>query len=347
VTRKKLLTGSVVYALAVVGGLRITAAASIETPSLHQLKAQYTRPASVPFPPDNPPAEAKAKLGEMLFFDPRLSGANYISCATCHNPSFSWGDGLPRGHGMTGLPRRTPTIFNTAWAELLMWDGRKASLEDQVLGPMSTPAEMNQDLSHLVEKLDRIEGYRTAFTAAFPGEGISVKNVARAIATFERTVVSGTAPFDRWIAGDEKAISDSAKRGFDLFNSKANCAVCHSGWNFTDNAFHDIGLPDADVGRGAILDLPSMQHAFETPTLRDVERRAPYMHDGSLQTLREVVEHYDHRAVQRPSLSEEVKPLNLSSAEKDDLISFMLTLNGDNPPVEVPVLFSGTQTARR
>jgi cytochrome c peroxidase len=339
------LSRGLIAALALIG--LVAAAAPCETPSLQQLKAKYTRPATTPFPPDNPPTAEKARLGKMLFFDPRLSGANYISCATCHNPSFSWGDGLARGHGMAALPRRTPTIFNLAWAELLMWDGRKSSLEDQVVGPMSTPAEMNQDLDHLVDKLARISGYRQAFAAAFPGESISVKNVARAVATFERTVVSGPAPFDRWIAGDQTAISQSAERGFVLFNTKANCAACHGGWNFTDNAFHDIGLPDADLGRGAILHLPSMQHAFKTPTLRDVARRGPYMHNGSLTTLHEVVEHYDHGAVQRPSLAAEVKPLHLTPTDEEDLVNFMITLNGKNPPVEVPMLFSGPETAQR
>jgi cytochrome c peroxidase len=285
----------------------------------------------------------------MLFFDPRLSGANYISCASCHNPALSWGDGLPRGigHGMTILGRRTPTVLNLAWADLLMWDGRKASLEEQALGPMSTPAEMNQELAKLPEKLTAIDGYRQRFAAVFPGEVITVANAAKAIATYERTIVSGTAPFDRWIGGDETAISDSAKRGFVVFNTKANCSACHSGWNFTDNSFRDIGLADADIGRGKILDLPSMQHAFKTPTLRDVERRIPYMHDGSVPTLLAVVDQYDRGGVQRPSLSEEVKPLHLTESEKTDLVNFMLTLTGENAPVHVPILFPGQQTAQR
>jgi cytochrome c peroxidase len=320
-----------------------------ETLSLESMKALYQRPKSVPFPADNPYSAEKSALGEMLFFDPRLSGANYISCASCHNPALSWGDGLPRGigHGMTILGRRTPTILNAAWSDLLMWDGRMPNLEAQALGPMSAPVEMNQELAKLPAKLGAIEGYRQRFAAVFPGEGITVANAAKAIATYERTVVSGTAPFDRWIAGDEKAISDSAKRGFTLFNTKGNCQACHSGWNFTDNSFRDIGLPDTDIGRGKILDLPSMQHAFKTPTLRDVERRAPYMHDGSVPTLLAVVEHYDHGFVQRPSLSEEVKPLHLTESEKADLVNFMMTLTGENPPVHVPVLFAGPQTAQR
>jgi cytochrome c peroxidase len=335
-------------ALATIIGLGAAAAGAAEVDALGKMKASYVRPTAPPFPAENPYSAEKAKLGQMLFFDPRLSGANYISCASCHNPALSWGDGMGRGigHGMTVLARRTPTILNVAWGDLMMWDGRKADLEEQALGPMSAPVEMNLDLKSLPAKLGAIVGYREAFEAAFPGEGVTVENVAKAIATFERTVVSGPAPFDRWIAGDEAAISESAKRGFVLFNDKANCATCHSGWNFTDNAFHDIGLPDGDVGRGAILKLPSMQHAFKTPTLRDVARRGPYMHDGSM-TLEAVVEHYDGGGVQRPSLAGEMKPLGLTAAEKSDLIDFMLTLTGDNPEVTIPRLFAGPQTAER
>jgi len=313
------------------------------------LKAGYARPSAIPFPADNPYSAAKAELGRMLFFDPRLSGANYISCASCHNPGLSWGDGLPRGigHGMSTLARRSPTLLNLAWAELLMWDGRKVGLEDQALGPMSAPAEMHQDLDKLVDKLSPIEGYRRAFAELFPGDGMTIETLAKALATYERTIVSGAAPFDRWIAGDETAIPEAAKRGFVVFNAKGNCASCHTGWNFTDNGFHDIGLPDPDLGRGAIVPLPSMQHAVKTPTLRDAARRAPYMHDGSVPTLLAVVDHYDRGGEQRPSLADEIKPLHLSDQEKADLVAFMATLTGDNQPVEIPQLFPGPQSAQR
>jgi cytochrome c peroxidase len=315
--------------------------------SIAAMKAHYLRPSSVPFPADNPFTAEKARLGEMLFFDPRLSGAGYISCASCHNPALSWSDGLPRaiGHGMTEGRRRTPTVLNAAWADLLMWDGRKENLEEQALGPMSAPVEMRQDLDLLPAKLGAIGGYREAFDAAFPGVGLTVENVAKAIATYERTIVSGNAPFDRWVAGDEAALSSAARRGFVLFETKANCATCHSGWNFTDNGFRDTGLPDGDRGRAEILALPSMEHAFKTPTLRDVARRAPYMHDGSLATLKDVVEHYDRGGVDRPSRSQEIAALNLTPEEKDDLVAFLETLTGDDAPVHVPVLFAGPRTA--
>jgi len=216
--------------------------------------------------------------------------------------------------------------------------GRKTSLEDQALGPVESADEMNLKLADVVPKLSRIDGYRFAFQQAFPGEGITLATVAKAIATYERTVVSTTAPFDRWIAGDEQAIGAAAKRGFVLFNTKANCAACHSGWNLTDHGFHDVGLPDGDIGRGKFVPLTSMQHAFKTPTLRDVARRAPYMHDGSLADLNAVVEHYDKGGVARPSLSGEMRPLNLTAGEKNDLVAFMLTLTGDAEPVALPAL---------
>lgn len=313
--------------------------------SLETLKKEYRRPTAVPFPADNPFSVEKLRLGQQLYFDPRLSGNNTLSCATCHNPALSWGDGLGKGHGAGGtLGRRTPTILNLAWADLLMWDGRKSSLEDQALGPVESDMEMNQKLDALVPKLAAIGGYRTAFDMAFPGEGVTLANIAKAIATYERTVVSGPAPFDRWIAGDESAIGEPAKRGFALFNGKANCQACHGGWNFTDHGFHDIGLPDEDIGRGRQLPLPSMQHAFKTPTLRDVARRAPYMHDGSLADLKAVVEHYAKGGTTRPSLAEEMKPLALTAEEKADLVAFMLTLTGDAEAVPVPTLAMPAQS---
>jgi cytochrome c peroxidase len=230
---------------------------------------------------------------------------------------------------------------------LLMWDGRKTSLEDQALGPVTAAVEMNQDADKLIEKLGAIDGYRAQFKRVFGEEGLSPKTIAQAIATYERTIVSGSAPFDRWVAGDENAISEPAKRGFDLFNGKANCAVCHSGWNFTDNSFRDVGMPDKDIGRGEFVPTVSMQQAFKTPTLRDVDRRAPYMHDGSLNSLVAVIDHYDRGGIARPSLSDEVRPLGLSEAEKRDLLAFLLTLTGDNPTPRLPVLFATSQSASR
>src|SRR5262249_27613593 len=189
------------------------------------------------------------------------------------------------------------------------------------------------------ESINSIPEYRTLFQRAYPGEPISAKTVARAIATFERTVISGKAPFDEWVSGREAAISESAKHGFDLFNTKAACEKCHSGWNFTDNGFHDIGVPGTDRGRGAKLPLEAMQFAFKTPTLRNTAQRSPYMHDGSEPTREAVIELYNLGGREkRPSLASELKPLSLTAGEKADLIEFLKSLTSKDKPTEIPML---------
>jgi cytochrome c peroxidase len=311
------------------------------TPSIEQLKADYRRPDSIPFPRDNPYTATKAALGKALFFDTRLSAANVLSCASCHSPAYGWGDGQPRGvgHGMKQLGRRSPSIVNAAFGAIFMWDGRAGSLEEQALGPIRADVEMNLPIEQLIERLKGIPEYGPKFMAAFPGVGISAENIAKAIATYERTVVSERAPFDAWIEGDEKAISAEAKRGFVLFNTKAGCANCHSGWNFTDDSFHDIGLRDGDIGRGKFLtSIIKMQHAFKTPGLREINRRGPYMHDGSIATIKAVIDQYNDGGVDRPSRSDLIKPLGLSNQEKADLVAFMDTLSSDLTPTIVPVL---------
>jgi cytochrome c peroxidase len=307
-----------------------------------QARQKFRRPATTPFPKDNGHTVERVALGKTLFFDPRLSGGNAISCASCHNPGFSWGDGLPKavGHGTKELGRRTPTILNVAWGELYFWDGRAASLEEQALGPIASPGEMNLPIEQMVAKVKGIAGYHDLFEKAYPGEGISEKVVGKAIATFERTIVSAQAPFDHWIAGREDAISEKAKSGFDLFNSKAACFQCHVGWNFTDDGFHDIGLRSSDKGRGAILEqVEGVQYAKKTPTLRNAEQRAPFMHDGSERTLEDVVRFYNRGGdAKRPSLDIHVKPLELTDAEIDALCEFMRTLSSRDSAIEIPIL---------
>ena len=317
--------GTMIAALAVIAGIlaaslyaaraadRDAAGAAGENDAdLSRLTAQYRRPTAILFPADNPYSPDREILGKTLFFDPRLSRSGIVACATCHHPAFSWSDGLPRaiGHGMQRLGRRTPTLLNLAWAGLLFWDGRARTLEEQALGPIEAPAEMNMPITEVVAALSRIEGYRALFGRAYPGERITPGTIGKALATFERTIVSGMAPFDRWIAGDWTAISPSARRGFVLFNTRARCAACHSSWTFTDGSFHDIGLAGEDPGRGKLLPrILTMQHAFKTPTLRNVDRRSPYMHDGSVRDLEEVLDLYDRGAdVRRPSLSLEIRP---------------------------------------
>jgi len=333
-------TISTVSVMMALGNVPSSGGAS-DTPSIERLKADYHRPYSIPFPKENPYTAAKAVLGKALYFDTRLSGANLLSCASCHSPAYGWGDGQPKGvgDGMKPLGRRSPSIVNAAFGQVFMWDGRAASLEEQALGPIKTDVEMNMPIEKLIEKLKGVAEYGPMFQAAFPGEEMAPEHIAKAIATYERTVVSGYAPFDAWIDGNEKAISEEAKRGFVLFNTKAACAECHSGWNFTDDSFHDIGLPDADIGRGKFLPtMVKMQHAFKTPGLREISRRGPYMHDGSIATVAAVIDHYNDGGVDRPSRSAQIKPLGLTKQEKADLTAFVNTLTSDMYPTTVPTL---------
>jgi cytochrome c peroxidase len=326
-------------------GLALCANASLSsTPSetRHAWQQQYRRPAEIPFPNSNPYSDAKFKLGRALFFDPILSGSEVRSCASCHNPGLSWADGqrLAIGEKQLPLTLRTPTLLNVAWLPKLGWDGHFRDLEEVAMSPITATGNMNLSEKALVERLSAIPGYVDAFDAAF-GEGeVSERKIEFALATFERTIVSKDSAFDRWIDGNESAISEQAKRGFDLFNGKANCAACHSGWAFTDASFHDIGSARGDDwGRGRLFPTSvALRYAFKTPTLRDVARRGPYMHDGSVPTLEAVLDLYDRGGIERPSRAEEIKRLGLTEAEKSDLIAFLATLNGTPEPVSFPAL---------
>lgn len=310
--------------------------------ALDEWKALYRRPIDIPYPEDNAHTPERERLGRILFFDPRLSGSKVLSCASCHNPGLAWGDGLPLGigDGMRPLDRRTPTILNLAWAPALFWDGRAESLEGQALGPIESVREMNMKLADMIPRLHANEGYKELFARAYPGEAISPLTVAKAIATFERTVVSGPAPVDRWVAGDAFALSAAAQRGFVLFNEKARCSTCHTGWRFTDDGFYDIGVGDDDIGRGKHLpDIPLARFAFKVPTLRNVAERAPYLHNGSAATLEDVIDIYDRGGrVRRPSVSPEIKPLGLTNVEKQDLLAFLLSLTSQDPEARIPAL---------
>ena len=322
------------------GGVESNVAA--QSAKLRAWQQHYRRPAAIPFPKDDPYSDAKAELGRTLFFDPILSGAKVRSCASCHNPGLSWGDGQARaiGEDQKPLPLRTPTLLNVAWTPKLGWDGHFRDLEAVAMGPITSNENMNLSEADMIKRLAAIPGYVDAFHAAFGEDGVTARKIEAALATFERTIVSTPAPFDRWIGGDEKAIGEAAKRGFVLFNGKANCAACHSGWAFTDASFHDIGVArHGDIGRGRLFPTSvALQYAFKTPTLRDVARRAPYMHDGSLATLQAVIELYDRGGIDRPSRDVEIRPLGLGAGEKADLVAFLQTLNGAPTTVAEPTL---------
>ena len=310
-------------------------------PTLAELKTDFARPKTTPFPSDDPYSKAKAYLGELLFWDPILSGSGTQSCASCHNPALSWTDGLRLGVGTQEMKTHTPTMLNIAWAPILGWDGRFPSLEAVAFAaPITNPGIMNRKPADLLRALSAIPGYRAAFAAAFSDHAITEAHIADALATFERTIVSGPAPFDRWVTGDEHAISAQAKHGFALFTGKAGCSNCHIGWAFTDEGFYDIGTATGDdIGRARLFpNTVKLKYAFKVPTLRDVARRAPYMHNGSEATLADVIDLYDRGGIDRPSRADFIKPLHLTAQEKADLIAFLDTLTSDPKPVEVPVL---------
>jgi cytochrome c peroxidase len=305
-----------------------------------------------------PPTPERVRLGRWLFYDKRLSGDNTISCSSCHRPENAFSEPTPVSSGIKNQRggRKAPSFVNQAVTLYphFFWDGRAGSLEDQALGPIANPIEMGNSHQTMVATLTKIPGYAPYFQEAFGSPEITKERVAKAIADYERTRMSGNSPWDRWRYNrDERAISAQAKQGHELFQGKANCAQCHLGNNFTDGQFHNLGvgwLPEkksfADEGRWAISkDLgeqggPGDRGAFKTPTVREVTKHAPYMHDGSIATLREVVELYNKGGEKNPWLDPKVKPLMLTDQEIDALVAFMQALDGegyqDAPPAAFP-----------
>ena len=311
-------------------------------PSAEDLET-YLRPSKVPQGDNNASSPARVELGKQLFFDPRLSGSNSISCATCHNPALGWSDGQPKavGHGTKVLGRASPTVLNAAYQKFQFWDGRAASLEEQALGPIASAVEMNQPMDELVDEIKAIPGYVDMFKTAYPDEDISPLTIAKAIAVFERTVVASESDFDRWLTGLDDAMSEEELWGFLVFKGKGNCTACHTGHSFADSKFHNIGLKGEDnPGRYAIEPDEKLKGAFKTPTLRDIALTAPYMHNGAYATLEEVVEHYNKGGFENGGTpSPDMKPsLNLSERDKKALVAFMKSLTGDPVGITLPRL---------
>ena len=297
------------------------------------------------YPSDNAWSKAKEELGKMLYFDPRLSGSNWISCATCHNPALGWSDGLPRtiGDGQKELGRHSPTIINSGYFEIQMWDGRKKSLEDQAKGPIAATVEMNQDYDELIRELKAIPGYVSRFDNVFGKNSITIDNIAKAIATFERSVVSKNSAYDKYWAGDKNAMSPSAVNGMNVFFGKGKCGICHNGPVFTDSGFHNIGVKPAgplkvDLGRYNESKDDFDKGAFKTPGLRDITKSAPYMHNGTEATLEDVIEFYDRGGDSKENISPFITPLGLTDQEKKDLVEFLKALDGDPILVTLPIL---------
>lgn len=296
------------------------------------------------WPEDNPYSAAKAELGRLLYFDTRLSSDNTVSCASCHAPAGAFTDNLAvsLGIGKQKGGRSAPTVINRGFTTLQFWDGRAGSLEEQAQGPLANPLEMTADaeseLAHkaVAQRIDEIPGYKALFQKAFGDDQITIDQVAKAIATFERCVLSGNSPFDRFQAGDESALTDQQKRGKDVFFKTAACDACHLGFNFSDESFTNVGIgydpatgTFKDEGRAKISGNPADTGAFKTPTLREVEHTAPYMHDGRFQTLEEVVDHYNRGAIPNPYIDQRMKPLGLTDEQKRDLVAFLKALSGE------------------
>ncbi|MGQ0636114.1 MAG: cytochrome-c peroxidase [Planctomycetaceae bacterium] len=307
----------------------------------------------VQWPTDNPYSAEKAELGRLLYFDKRVSSDNTVSCASCHAPEKAFTDGMAVSKGISGQTggRSAPTVINRAYSTLQFWDGRAGSLEDQAKGPIANPIEMTSDKTAdeahaaTVKRLRAIAGYVQRFERVFGRKDFTIDDVAKAIATFERLVYSGNAPYDRYIAGDKQALSESQARGMNLFFNKLACDSCHIGFNFTDGSYENVGIgmdkPMPDLGRYEISNRDEEKGGFKTPTLRDIEHTAPYMHDGSLKTLEEVVAHYNKGGTKNPWLDERIKPLNLSAQDQQDLVAFLKALSGEGwqnikAPTEFP-----------
>lgn len=299
-------------------------------------------------PKDNPLTKEKIALGKLLFFDKRLSANNTIACASCHMPALAFTDGQPVSTGIHRQQggRSAPTAINRAFSSLQFWDGRAATLEAQSVGPFVNPVEHGfADHDALVAKVKTIAGYHPLFKRAFGPGPITLDLIGKAIASFQRTLLSGNSDYDRFGSGDdEQALSANAQNGFRVFLGKGQCLRCHFGFNFTDEQFHNLGVgwdhDHVDVGRYAVTKNPQDLGAFKTPTLREIARTAPYMHDGRFATLRQVIDFYDQGGIPNPHLDSRIKPLELTEQEKEDLVEFLHALNGEGwtvtPPTEFP-----------
>jgi cytochrome c peroxidase len=279
-------------------------------------------------PEDNPMTAEKIGLGRQLFFDPRWSKRRAVSCSSCHAPDKGWSDDRPHSTDHEGKPtaRHSPTLVNRAFGRLEGWAGHRESTEELLLRLPFTSTET------IAQNLAPISGYQAQFERVF-GSGVTAEAVAKAIAAFQRSILSGNSAYDRFKTGNDAALSPAAMRGLALFEGKARCANCHSGFNFSDDGYHNIGIgmdkANPDLGRYLVTTRQVNRGAFKTPTLRDVALRRPYMHDGSIATLHDVVTLYDRGGIPNPSLSPEIRRLDLNRSEQEDLVAFLESLSGE------------------
>ncbi len=349
-------------AAAIILALAATASPALEREALKE----YILPAL-----DRQPPQELVELGRMLYFDRRLSGDGTMNCATCHLPQEGFSDGrdVSAAYPTNAHFRNTPTVVNAALRPLLTWDGRAGNVEDQAMGVIKNPFEMNINLDLLEEKLRSVPEYRDGFKAAL-GSEVTRKAIVRAIGAFERTIIAGPSPFDLYAKGDDKALGESEIRGMELFFGKANCLICHDGPNFGASRIESLGLPpnpkvitdsrravslryvaringesmglgeEDDWGLAFLTGDIRDKGRFLSPTLRQLARTAPYGHDGRFETLREIIDLIDAGGGTMPGKSHKLKPLGLTGEEKKDLESFLLSLTGADPVVEpkVPAL---------
>ena len=327
-----------ICAVTMQSGWIATPAANAQSAAEYKLTIPFgLEETKVVIPEDNPLTKDKVELGRLLFFDKRLSQDNTIACANCHLAKFGFTDGKPVSTGIRGQKggRSAPASINRVFSSAQFWDGRAATLEAQSVGPFTNPIEhgfANYDV--MMAKMMKIAGYRKLFKQVFGDEGIKIDNVGKAIASFQRTVLSGNSLADRFDqGGGAGAISPAAQRGLLLFRDKARCTKCHSGFNFTDEKFHNLGLGwddnKVDLGRYMVTKNAEDIGAFKTPTLREIARSGPYTHDGRFKTLEEVVNFYNKGGVKNPHQDPLIIPLELTDEEKSDLVQFLHTLNGE------------------
>jgi cytochrome c peroxidase len=282
-------------------------------------------------PADNPLTPEKIALGKQLFWDKRWSRNGTIACVSCHDPQHGWADARRVSLRFDGTPTpcHSPTLVNRLFSDTQQWAGTRTSLEDQAMKASDQTPEL------LVKNLGPIEGYRVQFQKVF-GTGVTPEGVAKAIAAYERAILSGNSPYDKFRAGDQNALTPAAKRGLTLFEGKARCVTCHAGFNFTDESYHNLGVgmnrEKPDLGRFTVTKRDEHKGAFKTPTLRDVARRPPYMHDGSMTSLAQVIGFYNEGGVKNEWLSGEMKPLGLNATEMTDLVAFLEALTGEVAP---------------
>ena len=292
----------------------------------------------MPVPVDNPMTAEKIELGRRLFFDKRLSRDGTVACASCHHPDKAFTDGraVSVGVGERVGRRNAPTLLNCAYGKTMFWDSRATTLEEQALMPLTNATEMANTLEVVMDTIRADASYRASFQRAFGTKQIAPTRVAQSLATYQRTLVAANSPFDRYVLlKDEAALSESAKRGFDLFRGKARCANCHEGPLFTDQKFHNTGVSwgkePLDLGRFEVTGREEARGKFKTPTLRHLTETAPYMHDGSIATLEDVIEFYNRGTKPNLNLDATIRPLNLVSDEKADLREFLKALSQPRP----------------